>query len=59
MTNSPNGQALVRRASAEDLYFAIAEVGLSESVEIVQLAFCPLSFKPSWIWGAGRRIKST
>ena len=38
LTDSDDAQKLVRRTPAEDLYFAIQDVGLADATEIVQLA---------------------
>jgi hypothetical protein len=44
LLDAPNAQELVRSTPAEDLYFAIAEVGLADATELVQLA-SPKQFK--------------
>lgn len=44
LIDSPEAKRMVRSLPAEDLYYAIAEVGLADSTEIVQLA-SPTQFR--------------
>ncbi|HYX93172.1 MAG TPA: DUF6178 family protein [Myxococcaceae bacterium] len=54
LAEAPNARELVRATPAEELYYAIADVGLADSTEIVQLA-SPEQFRTFVDLGGWRR----
>jgi hypothetical protein len=54
LLSAPNAKAMVRATAAEDLYFAIAEVGLADSTELIQLV-SPKQFQTFVDLGGWRR----